>query len=439
MPILIVAIAREDLLEIRPGFGDRAPCLTLRPLSGEDSRRLVEHLLGNDAVAADLAQQVFARAEGNPLFVAELVRMLVEERQLERSQGGLSAVQMSPLALPATIHALLAARIDRLAPAERAAVEAGAAIGASFGSGALLELTGGGDRAALDEHLQALVRKQLIEPDGGRFAGEETFSFSHVLVRDVAYQGMLKSRRADLHAIYADWLEQTAGERAGEYDEMLGYHMERAHRYLKELDALDERARELGSRAARRLGAAGGRALARGDTRAAVDLLERGVELLPADDRERRELTTKLGIALAEAGQLTRVDALLRDRLDHEPRGDAYVTFRDSTGGQHVVHLGRRLTIGRLPRSDLALTWDDEVSRRHAHIAPTEDGWTLVDDGSRNGSHVNGERIAEPAALSDGDVLRFGDTTVQFRAPAPTSPTLPAAGHTQLPRPTSQG
>jgi class 3 adenylate cyclase len=439
VPVLIVALARGDLLEVRPGFGADAPRLLLQALAGDDSKRLVEHLLADDAVAADLAAHVAARAEGNPLFVAELVRMLVEDGRLERSDAGLSAMRSSLLALPPTIHALLAARIDRLEPAERAAAEAGAVVGRSFAGGALVELIDGAGRVGVDALLDTLVRKQLIEADGGRMAGEPTFSFSHVLVRDVAYQGMLKARRADLHARYADWVERAAGERAGEHDEMLGYHLERAYRYRFELGMLDERGRELAARAARRLGSSGGRALARGDTRAAVSLLERAVLLLDADDPARRELTIKLSIALAETGQLTRVDALLRERVETERSRGGAVVVHDPAGTQHVVHLQQEVRIGRLPDNDLALVWDGDVSRRHAHVARTPTGWILVDDGSRNGCYVNGERVAGQSPLSDGDVLRFGDTVVLFRAPADAAGPLRSEESGNGPRPGARG
>jgi class 3 adenylate cyclase len=418
VPVLVVALAREDLLDLRPGFGGDAPRVVMAPLDARNSRALVEHLLGHDDVAGDLADLVFARAEGNPLFVEELVRMLVDERQLERSEAGVSAVRSSPLSLPPTIHALLAARIDRLAPGERTVVEAGAVVGAAFGRGALLALAGDRHAAEVDAHLDGLARSGLLAPDGGRFAGDPTYSFGHALMRDVAYGAMLKARRADLHARYADWLERTAGDRADEHDELLGYHLERAHRYLTELGPADDRARLLAARAARRLGASGARALARGDIRAAVSLLERAVSLLDAEDPVRRELTTKLGIALAETGQVSRVDALLRDRLEAERRGGAFVMFHDADGRQHVVDLGETATIGRRTDRDVALTWDDEVSRRHAHITAIDDGWELADDESRNGTHLNGQRLTAPHALRDGDVLRFGDTVVLFRAPA---------------------
>jgi predicted ATPase len=348
-------------------------------------------------------------------------------------------MRSSLLALPPTIHALLAARIDRLEPAERAAAEAGAVVGRSFAGGALVELIDGAGRVGVDALLDTLVRKQLIEADGGRMAGEPTFSFSHVLVRDVAYQGMLKARRADLHARYADWVERAAGERAGEHDEMLGYHLERAYRYRFELGMLDERGRELAARAARRLGSSGGRALARGDTRAAVSLLERAVLLLDADDPARRELTIKLSIALAETGQLTRVDALLRERVETERSRGGAVVVHDPAGTQHVVHLQQEVRIGRLPDNDLALVWDGDVSRRHAHVARTPTGWILVDDGSRNGCYVNGERVAGQSPLSDGDVLRFGDTVVLFRAPADAAGPLRSEESGNGPRPGARG
>jgi len=157
-------------------------------------------------------------------------------------------------------------------------------------------------RAELEQHLGALVRKQVIEPDVGRFAGRRTFSFKHILLHEVAYETVLKAERTDLHARYADWLEREAGERATEYEEILGYHLERSYRHLSELGPIDERGRELATRAALRLGSSGARALARGDIRPAVSLLERAVSLLPDDHPSRGDLTLKLGIGLAESG-----------------------------------------------------------------------------------------------------------------------------------------
>jgi class 3 adenylate cyclase len=424
VPILVVATARTDLLEVRPEFArdlDRATRMELEPLSGAESTALIGHLIGDSGVAADLSDRVYTGAEGNPLFIEELVRMLVDERHIEKDDAGRSSVrELSTVSVPRTLHALLAARLDRLDPTERAVVEGAAVVGRSFGAGAVSELSRGGDRAEVDRHLSSLVRKQLVRPDGGRFAGEETFSFKHILLRDVAYQGTLKGLRSDLHARFADWLERTAGERASEYEEILGYHLERAYRNLSELGPVDERGRGLATRAAARLGSSGGRALARGDIRPAVNLLERAVSLLNDDDPARGDLTVKLGIALAEAGQVSRAGELLHDRIEAERRGSAFVVFHDQTGKQHIVTLGDEesaVTVGRRIENDVALSWDGEVSRAHARLLRGQEGWSLVDEGSRNGSYLNGQRITGRRPLRDGDVLRFGDTVVLFRAP----------------------
>jgi predicted ATPase len=424
VPILIVAVARTDLFDVRPEFAadlGSAARMELEPLSGAESTALIEHLIGAPGVAADLSEQVFTGAEGNPLFIEELVRMLIDERHIEKDEAGVSSVrELSTVSVPRTLHALLAARLDRLDPPERAVVEAAAVVGKSFGAGAVLELRGGDDPSEVDRHLSTLVRKQLIWPDGGRFVGEESFSFKHILLRDVAYQGILKGRRSELHARFADWLEPTAGERVSEYEEILGYHLERAYHNLSELGPIDERGRELAGRAAARLGSSGGRALARGDIRPAVNLLERAVSLLDDDDPARRDLTVKLGIALAEAGQVSRAGALLHDRIEAERRGSAFVVFHDQTGKQHIVDLDDHesaVTVGRRLENDVALSWDSEVSRAHARLLREEEGWILVDEASRNGSYLNGQRITDRRLLRDGDVLRFGDTVVLFRAP----------------------
>ncbi len=424
LPVLIVAVARTDLFDTSPQFGGQVPAATrieLDPLSGAESQALIEYLVGDAGVAADLPARVFAGAEGNPLFVEELVRMLVDERHIEKDESGVSGVrELSTLTVPPTIHALLAARLDRLDPAERQIVEAAAVVGRSFGGAAVLELSRGADRSQLELHLNRLVHKQLIQPDGGRLAGEGTFSFRHILVRDVAYQGILKGQRADLHGRFADWVEREAGERAGEYDEILGYHLERAYRYLSELGPIDDHGREVAARASARLGSSGARALARGDIRPAVNLLERAVSLLADNDPARRDLTVKLGIALAETGQLSRADALLADRIEAERRGSAFVVFHDGTGKQHVVSLDEErspIGVGRRPDNHVVLSWDNEVSRQHAQLHRAGSEWTLVDVESRNGSFLNGERVSGQQRLRDGDVLRFGDTVVLFRAP----------------------
>jgi class 3 adenylate cyclase len=403
VPVLLLAVARSDLLDQHPDFAGTR--LNLEPLTPAQSRELIGHLAGEADVSPELAERAFDAGEGNPLFVEELVRMLVDQRQLS---------------VPPTIHALLAARVDQLDAGERAVVEAAAVVGRSFGGGAALALVGGDDRAELDQRLSALERKDLIQADSGRFAGEPTFSFKHILIQDVAYQGILKEARVGYHERFADWLESTAGERAGEYEEILGHHLERACTYLGELGPPDDHSRELASRASSRLASSGRRALARGDIAPAVKLLDRALLLLPEDDPGRRDLALKLGIALAETGDVSRADALLQDRIEAERRGRAFVVFHDATGKRHVFDLddeGSPVTVGRLEGCDVMLAWDTDVSRRHAELRHDEQGWALVDEWSSNGSYLNGECMRGEHALRDGDVMRFGDTVVLFRSP----------------------
>jgi class 3 adenylate cyclase len=432
--ILIVAVGRTDVFDVKPDFARAhvaATSMELRPLSSAESRALIEHLIGDAGVVPDVARRVFAAAEGNPLFIEELVRMLVEERHMTRDEEGLSWVaDSSRVSVPPTIQALLAARLDRLDPAERAVVDTAAVIGRSFARGAVLELSQGADACELDRHLHALECKQLIEADDARLGPGGTFSFKHILIRDVAYQGSLKQLRSDLHERYADWLERMAGDRASEHGEILGHHLERAVHYLTELGPLDRQGRELAVRAAAWLGFSGRRALARGENAPAVALLERAVSFLPDDDPARRELSLKLGIALAEAGKLTRADALLHDRIEAEQRGRTFVVFHDATGQRCVVDLeddAAKVSVGRRVENDVALSWDAEVSRHHADLLRLPQGWALVDSESRNGSHLNGERVSGRRLLRDGDVLRFGDTVVLFRAPAADEEPRPAA------------
>ena len=436
-PVLIVALARGDLLEVRPGFGGDAPRLSLQALTGDDSRRLVEQLLADDEVAADLVERVFVRAGGNPLFVAELVRMLVEDGRLERSDAGLSAVRSSLLALPPTIHALLAARMDRLEPAERTAAEAGAVVGRSFGAGALLELIDGVDRAALDAHLEALVHKQLIEADGGRLAGEPTFSFSHVLD---------PRRRLPGHA-------QGASRRPPRAVRGLGRaHSRRAGGRARRDDRLPPGARlplRIRARHARRA-----RARAGCPRRPAARLVGRTCArprrhpgrrrparaCRPAARRRRSGTARAHDQAQHRAGGDRPAHARRRPpagaRRDGPDTGERSSSSTIRPAGSAWCTSSRELRIGRLADNDLALVWDADVSRRHARITRTAKGWVLADDGSRNGSYVNGERITDQSALNDGDVLRFGDTVMLFRAQADGAvPSLRGAGRPSAGRP----
>ena len=240
-----------------------------------------------------LRERVRATAGGNPLFVEEMLALLAE------SDGG-------DLAVPPTITALLAARLDQLPPAERAVLECGSVEGQSFHQGPVQAMAP--DERDVAGRLMALVRKDLVRPGRAVLAGEDAFRFRHLLIRDAAYQALAKADRAQLHERFARWLEEHGTELV-ELDEITGYHLEQAFGYRCELGPADERARLLAADAAAHLEAAGRRAMDRGDAGAVVNLLERAEALLPAPELNLR-LQGGLIRGLGESGRFD--DAISR-------------------------------------------------------------------------------------------------------------------------------
>jgi class 3 adenylate cyclase/tetratricopeptide (TPR) repeat protein len=305
-PILVVAAARPELRDVRAAFATRAGAVdevvTLSGLDASAATRLAANVVGTGELPAAVAGRVLAVSEGNPLFVGELVRMLVQDGVLRREgERWVTGVEVAELEMPPSIQALLAARLERLRPEERSVLERAAVIGREFSRAALASLLPRDLRDDLDARLDSLRRSELIEADGGRFVGEPALRFHHALVRDAAYRRLLKGTRADLHARVADWLESRRGE-AVEHDETIGWHLEQAHQHLRELGPLDAQGRALGERAARHLAAAGRRALARDDLPLAGGLLGRALDRLEAAEPARAELQVDHCEALLAAG-----------------------------------------------------------------------------------------------------------------------------------------
>jgi class 3 adenylate cyclase/tetratricopeptide (TPR) repeat protein len=320
-PALLLATARHDLLEDRPDWGGSpgAGRIVLEPLTEGDSTAIVDNLLGQTGLVPAVRDQVIVAAEGNPLFVEQLVSMLIDEGVLRRDEGRWRvADEVGQIQVPPTIQALFAARLDRLGREERAVVEPASVIGLIFQESAVRWLAPEAVQAELDLHLAALDRKQLVHPAPSAVEGDGSYRFHHVLIRDAAYNGQLKRTRAALHERFVAWADGVNADRdrALEFEEILGYHLEQAHRYLAELGPLDEHGTELGVRAAGRLASAGRRAFARGDMPAAANLLQRAAALLPPGSPDRPVLQTEAGEALAEAGELTAADEVLGEAID---------------------------------------------------------------------------------------------------------------------------
>jgi predicted ATPase/class 3 adenylate cyclase len=310
--VLLLCLARPELLETRPGWMAATPNATriaLHPLNESETDGLITNLLGGAELASAARARIAEVAEGNPLFVEQTMRMLVDDDVLRPAAGRWTVVgDLSDIAIPLTIQGLLAARLDRLEAEERAVIERAAVIGRVFWWGAVSELCPADVRPRVVLHVQSLTRKGLIGPDYSSEIGPEAASrFVHILIRDAAYQGIPKADRAELHERLAGWLEVHAGALAGGYEEILGYHLEQAFRLLLELGPAGERIEALGVRAATALSSAGRRAFDRGDMPAAVNLLSRAASLLPEKGRERAELLPLLAFALFETGDLDRV------------------------------------------------------------------------------------------------------------------------------------
>jgi class 3 adenylate cyclase/tetratricopeptide (TPR) repeat protein len=326
--LLLLCLARPDLMDVRPTWSGGTAAsrwLSLSPLDEDETDRLIGSLFSGARIDERVNQRIAESAGGNPLFLVEMFRMLEDDGLLRREDGGWAVVgDVSSVTVPASIQALLGARLDRLSSEERAVIRSASVVGKVFWWGAIAELVPDGIRPNVGSHLQSLVRRELIRPDRSTFPGEDAFRFDHIMVQEAAYRGMPKEVRAELHERFAGWVQRSAGERAVEYDEVIGYHLEHAHRYRSELGAGDTDLRPLGLRAARPLAAAGHRALERRDVSAAAELLGRAARLLPSDADDRRSVLLALGETLLEAGDFGRAEESLdeAERLAKEA-GDA--------------------------------------------------------------------------------------------------------------------
>ena len=329
-PILLVCSARPELQDARPGWGRQAGATTLQlePLSQEDSDRLIAGLLGRSDTPEAVRGRVMEVAEGNPLFLEQMVAMLMDDG-LVRPDGWVVAGDLSNLTVPPTIASLLQARLDRLSPAEQRVIERGAVEGRVFHWGSVTELSGELAPDEVGRHLMALRRRDLIGPAQALFGGSEAFRFRHALIRDAAYERIPKRTRSELHEEHARWLERTAGERLPEFEEVLGYHFEQGFRLRSELGPIDARSRAVADLAAGHLAAGGRRAMDRGDMRAALNLLGRTITLLETGDRLLPEALIRFGRAAVETGELDRAGDAFEQAHDASDRiGDEAAGIR---------------------------------------------------------------------------------------------------------------
>ena len=413
-PILVVCLARPELLDDRPSWGGgklNATSLLLEPLGERECELLIQNLLGDAELAEKARERILRAAEGNPLFVEETLEMLIDDGLLERRNGSwVATADLADVPVPPTIHALIAARLDRLSADERAVVECAAVEGKLFHRGAVAVLAPEALRSAVSAHLLSLVRKDLVRPDEPEFSDEDAFRFRHLLLRDAAYESLPKAARAELHEAFAAWLDNKAGERRSEYEEILGYHLEQAYRCRAELGSPDE---ALARRAADMLASSGRRALGASDHNAAASLLGRAAKLLPAADPLRLSLLPDLGAALSETGDvgaasnaLTEAVEVARAAGDERTEARARIALLDWRKNFEPQVGVEQLTQEADALSALLSRLGDDRDQAQALLLRVELSWFKAEAG----------RAAELAERARMHALRAGDRRLELEA-----------------------
>jgi predicted ATPase/class 3 adenylate cyclase len=393
-PVLLCCLARPELLELRPGWGGgriNATTLLLQPLTSAQSAALVHNLLGRAEGAAEARERVITAAEGNPLYLEELVGMLIDDGLLTRVDDHWAAsADLSRVDVPPTIAALLAARLDGLPARERVALERASVVGNVFDRAAVVALSPNDDAREVTEDLLNLIRKELIRPGPSTLLGESALRFRHLLMRDAAYNSLSKRERADLHERCATWLIRALVGRITEVEEIVGYHLEQASRYRTGLGPPDARTLELAQQAAEHLIAAGRRAFGRRDMPAAVNLLTRGVSLSPPESRLRLDVLPDLAACHVEMGEFDRAESLLAEAVAGAERlGDGQL-LGSAARVQSVLQL-------LIKRGEVAPPAEYAPAAAKPAAAA---GWTLLTDVSwlRGGGGGGGRESIEPAS-----------------------------------------
>jgi class 3 adenylate cyclase/tetratricopeptide (TPR) repeat protein len=372
VPLVLACTARPEFFERRSGWGGgkrNASTISLKPLTSDETARLLSALLEETVLPAETQQALLERAGGNPLYAEEFVRMLLDRGILERQGRAVRLTAGAEVTVPETVQALIAARLDTLTADRKALLQDAAVMGKVFWSGALAEMGGRSDEE-VRLFLHELARKELVRPARrSSVEGEAEFAFWHSLVRDVAYAQIPRVAKATKHRAAARWIESMAGDRVANHAELLSYH------YTEALDLAraagdDETGRELGPIAARMLVMAAERLIQLDAVRAGT-YAERALELLPPEDPGRPDCLRLASKADFEAGHADR--ARERNELALElsrAAGDPVVLARVLTQAANQAWYR-----GETVRSD---AFDREAIRILEPGGPSEDLATVL-------------------------------------------------------------
>jgi DNA-binding SARP family transcriptional activator len=446
MPVLMICLARPELLQARPGWvsGWRsARTMMLQPLGEAESRLLLAQLIPEGADGADRGLPAAARSElvataaGNPLFLEQLAR------HLQENPGGQTS-------FPPALHGLLASRLDLLPEDERTLLEHGAVEGDLFHLESVAAGPGVGRSAAisgpsLDRALDALIRRDLVAPVvGGGFGGRSAVGFRHRLIREATYAMLTRADRARLHEQHADWLSQlTPPELAGPARQ--ASHLEQAHEHLLAIGDPGRRAAAIGARAGRLLTDAAQQAHRSGELAAETGFLERARRMLGSQSAAAAELLPILASALVEAGTFDRAaDVAALGASEGARLGLPAVRWRSAVELERTrlytrpdtVDVGASLDVVR-QASEIFTVLGDDLGLARAHYLHAELLWMNGEPDSA-GEHCeqqvrHAKRIAAGFEVAAGQVyiawsLVDGCTPVQQGLRRLTELTAEAAG-----------
>lgn len=344
--LFILCMTRPELRDRRPAWGGglmNASAVRLEPLTAEETRRLIAALLAIDDLPEILRADITERAQGNPLYVEEMLRMLIDAGHIERRDGRwVATTTIGSVTVPPSLQGLLAARLDQLPADVKRVLQRASVIGKVFYPQAISAL--GGAEGVNDLLLAAARRDFVVERDERGPGGGRAWQFKHILIRDVAYEALAKEERSRLHDAVGRWLESVAGERRDEYAEIVAYHADQAYALAAELR--DPRATALGERALDLLIAAARRARRADEQRASHTLHTRA-----------REVARAIGAPVALRAEAAAFAALANEQIAGTPAGereldDALALARQAPPSEALVALLDRLVLRDAPDAE---------------------------------------------------------------------------------------
>jgi class 3 adenylate cyclase/tetratricopeptide (TPR) repeat protein len=411
VPILVVCTARPELYERRPAWGGgkyNSTTAALSPLTTDETARLIGALLSQAVLPVETQAVLLERAGGNPLYAQEFVHMLRDRGVLEQRGRVLEVARGAEIAVPETIEALIAARLDTLPPARKSLLQAAAVIGKDFWQGALVFVAGAEERE-VEDALHELARKELVRrARTSSVLGENEFAFWHALVRDVAYRQIPRAARIASHRAAAEWIERIAGERVTDHAELLAHHyghaLELARAAGAETDGLEERTRRF-------LVLAGERALPL-DVGKAESFFRQALELLRRGDPAWAKVVARTAETAALAGRYADAEAAYAEaieefRAEHDDRaaGTALIKLGQIVRDKGEAVRARSLLgeavelLERAPRGpELVLAYTHTARYHHFH-GPAEECFEWAEKATRTAEELGIEGQAVRAVV----------------------------------------